>query len=414
MTKQTSNTKSQQNYALAVACTIAVFCMGQIPGSIDAAISKITIAFNLSSTSGLYVTTVACIVSVVFSILLGLVAGKKIGFRPLIFFCATVELITALLPFLASNFVVLIILRGLFGIGFGGMQSMENTVAAKLIPANKRAGILGMGMFFGFGANCVLQYVGGLLADIGWNYVFLNHLLLIIPYAIVVVGCLKLDFSGQDEEDAQAVESKSDAELNEATDKEAAMPKTKKAGINRPIVQMWVMMLFVGIFIAPLLVGCSFLSEPINDSAAIAGIVAVFFSVGCMVGGLCYAKLFAVLKKFALPVFLFMMVLGLAGCGMVRTIPLLCAWIFIAGMSFSLTMSMSMMILTLSSAPSMIAMASALMMALYNLGMFLSSSFEELVGLLTGDALYMPLYVGAVILAVFAVCYSLVSPLQEK
>ncbi len=388
--------RQEKNFLLAAATTIAVFCMGQIPGSIDAAISKITIAFNLTSTSGLYVTTVACIVSVAFSILLGFVAGKKIGYRPLILFCATVELITALLPFLTTNFVVLIALRGLFGIGFGGMQSMENTVAATLITPQRRAGILGMGMFFGFGMNCILQFVGGVLADIGWNYVFLNHLLLLIPYAVVLVGCAKLDFTPVEEEHSP------DAAQENAPD-----------GLTRPVFQAWVLMLLVGIFIAPLLVGCSFLSEPINDSAAVAGVVAVAFSLGCMVGGLCYARLFAALQRMALPFFLVLMVVGLVGCGLARNIPLLCVMIFIAGMSFSLTMSMCMMILTLSTGSGRIAMASAIMMALYNLGMFLATSFEELVGGITGDALYMPLYIGAVVLAAFAVAYTLVSPLKK-
>ncbi len=391
--------RQEKNFMLAAATTIAVFCMGQIPGSIDAAISKITIAFNLSSTSGLYITTIACIVSVAFSILLGFIAGKKIGYRPLILFCATVELITALLPFLANNFVVLIVLRGLFGIGFGGMQSLENTVAATLITPKRRAGILGLGMFFGFGMNCILQFVGGLLADIGWNYVFLNHLLLLIPYAIVVIGCLKLDFTPI-EEDFPVADAKEESE--------------ESSRLTLPVFQSWVLMLLVGIFIAPLLVGCSFLSEPINDSATVAGIVAVAFSLGCMVGGLCYSKLFSTLQKLALPVFLVMMVIGLVGCGLARNIPLLCIMIFIAGMSFSLTMSMCMMTLTHTTGSKQIAMASAIMMALYNLGMFLATSFEEVVGRITGDSLYMPLYIGAVVLAVFAILYTLVSPLKNE
>ncbi len=397
--------RQEKNYMLAAATTIAVFCMGQIPGSIDAAISKISIEFNLNEATGLYITTVACIVSVVFSILLGFIAGKKVGFKPLILFCATVELITSLLPFFSSSFVGLIILRGLFGIGFGGMQSMENTVAATLIRPEKRAKILGLGMFFGFGANCVLQFIGGLLADIGWNYVFLNHLLLIIPFVIVIVGCSKLDFTPGQFDAAEADKSEQAESVN-------AAPQHSK-GITLPVIQMWVMMLFVGIFIAPLLVGCSFLSEPINPSATVAGVVAVFFSVGCMLGGLCYPHIYKKLDRNALSLFLIMMIVGIAGCGVARNIPLLCAFIFIAGMAFSMTMSMSMMILTLSSTPAMIAMASAIMMALYNLGMFLCTSYESVVGMITGDSLYMPLYIGSAVLAVITVVYAVVNPLKK-
>ncbi len=398
----TEEKRQVNNYTLAVATSLAVFCMGQIPGSIDAAISKISIAFNLSSTTGMYVTTVACIVSVLFSILLGFIAGKRIGYRPLVLFCATVELISALVPFFTDNFVMLIVLRGIFGIGFGGMQSMENTVATVLIPVEKRASILGMGMFVGFGMNCILQFLGGILADFGWNHVFLNHILLLIPYCIVLVGCMKMNFRPTDTVESAA----------ENTEEAKSRTEQNDSRITRPIVQCWILMLFVGIFIAPLLVGCSFLSEAIVESATVAGIVAVFFSVGCMIGGLCYAKIFDLLGKWTLPLFLLLMAAGIAGSGIARNIPLLCVTIFLAGMGFSLTQANAMMILGLSS-PGVVALASALMMALFNLGMFLSSSFEELIGTVTGDSLYTPLFIGAAVLALFAVVYSIRSPLKE-
>lgn len=390
--------RQEQNYTLAMVMTLAVFCMGQIPGSIDAAISKISIAFNLSSTSGMYVSTISCLVSVAFSILLGFVAGKKIGFKPLILFCATIELIAGVAPFVADNFAVLLVLRGLFGIGFGGMQSMENTVAAKLIPPERRAKILGLGMFFGFGMNCILQFIGGILADFGWNYVFLNHLLLIIPFVIVIIGCMKLDFHAQDD-------------LEETSDH--TNTKTDSGKLTLPVYQMWIMMLFVGCMISPLLIGCSFLSEAINDSATVAGIVAVFFSVGCMIGGLVYPKIYAKLQKAALPAFLIIAAVGLIGSGLVRSIILLCITIFIGGMGFSMTQSMAMMILTLKAPSSKVAFASAIMMALFNLGIFFSSTFEEIIGNITGDSLYIPLYAGAVIFIAFAAIYTVVSPLKE-
>lgn len=369
--------------------TVAVFCMGQIPGSIDAAISKITVFFGLSSTSGLYVTTVASVVSVVFSILLGFIAGKKIGFKPLIFFCATVELISAIAPYFASNFAVVLVLRGLFGIGFGGMQSLENTVAAKLISPQKRASIVGLGTFFGFGMNCILQFIGGLLADMGWNYVFLNHLLLFIPYAIVVIGCMKLDFGGKE------------------TPENTAQAAKANTGMPSAIYLMWVLMFIVGVLVAPLLIGCSFLSEPIIASATVAGIVAVCFSVGCMVGGISYSALFNRAPKLALPVYLLVMAVGSFGCAATRNIVVLCVFIFFAGIGFSSVQASCMMILSMTAPAEKIVLSSALMMAMFNLGMFLSSPYESLVGAITGDALYLPLYIGTVVLIVLAVLYGM-------
>ena len=387
--------KQQNNLRLAMITSIAVFCMGQIPGSIDAAISKISEAFNLSATSGLYVTTVASIVSVIFSLFVGFAAGKKIGFKPLILFCAIVELLSAIFPFFTENFVFLLILRGLFGIGFGGMQAMENTVTAILVPPEKIASTLGLGMFFGFGMNCLLQFIGGILADIGWNYVFLNHILLIIPFVIILIGCSKMDFTPIE-----------DGATQSDSDEKGKMPVS--------VYAIWILLLFVGIFIAPILIGCSFLSEAIVDSATVAGVVAVFFSVGCMLGGICYPKLFKVLGKNSLGVFLIMLALGYAGSAFVRNIPALCIFVFIAGMGFSMTQATCMMKLTMAVSPAKVAFVSAIMMSLFNLGMFCSSIFEEFIGKITGDSLYMPLYIGAVATVIFAVIALVTSKPQKS
>jgi MFS family permease len=381
---------NKKQYLLSCATVIAIFCMGQIPGSIDAAISKITTQFHLSSTTGLYVTTVASLTSVLFSIIVGMIAGKKIGYRKLICFCAIVEMLGALLPFFANHFVLILILRGLFGIGFGGMMSLENTVATILIPEEKRSFVLGLGTFFGFGTNCVLQFIGGILADISWNYVFLNHILLLIPFVILLFLCPDMD-SLTKQQQAQ-------------TDDEHYSPA---------VFQMWVMMAFVGIIIAPLLIGCSFLSDAITPSATIAGIVAVCFSLGCMVGGLCYSKLFRLWKQHSLPIFLIFATIGVVGCGIVRTIPLLCIMIFIGGMGFSMTQASAMMILGLVTSVNQVAMASAGMMALFNLGMFMSSPFDSIVGKITGDSLYMPLFVGGVVLVLFALFFHIRSPFPK-
>ncbi len=394
--------RQTKNYILAVAVSLAMFCMGQIPGSIDAAIEEISTAFHLSSTTGMYVTTVACIVSVIFSIILGFVAGKKIGYKPLVLFCAVVEVVSALIPFVTGKFITLIILRGIFGVGFGGMQSMENTVTTILIPVEKRAKILGMGMFVGFGMNCVLQLLGGVLAERGWNYVFLNHLLLFIPLAIIIVGCARMDFTPTGEA------GDGDGAVADGGGQPEASSK-----LGLPVFQCWIMMMLVGVFIAPLLVGCSFLSAAIVDSTTVAGVVAVCFSVGCMIGGLVYPKLFALMKRRSLSVFLLLMAVGIIGCGVGRSVVLLCVLIFVAGLGFSMTLSCAMMVLGLVTLASRIALASAIMMALYNLGMFLSSSFENVVGRVTGDALYFPLYVGGAVVAVIAVVYAIVPPLKE-
>lgn len=390
------NEKKKPVYA--VATVLSLFAMGQIPGSIDAAISKIAEAFQLSSTTALYVTTVASLASVVFSLVTGYVAGKKIGYRKLIILCAAVELIGALLPFFATGFPAVLVMRAFFGIGFGGIMSMENTVASLIIPEEKRPGVLGMAMFCGFGANCLLQFVGGLLADKAWNYVFLTHLFLLIPFVIILICCPKMESS---------------ADLTKSSVHEGA--ETKKNGkLNAAAVGMSIVMMVVGILIAPLLIGCSFLSARIIDSATVAGIVAVCFSFGCMVGGISFSRLYGVFKRHCISVFLLVAAVGLIGCALTRNIMMLCILIFVSGFGFSLIQSSIMMVIGLVSTKNQVSMASALMMSLFNLGMFFSGLFEKFVGVFTGDVLYSPLYIGALAYLVMAVLLFIRSPFPNK
>jgi len=379
----------------ASATVISIFCLGQIPGSIDAALSKISEYFHLDSATGLYVTTVASITSVLFGIVVGIIAGRKITFKKLIYLAAALEIVTAIAPFFTDSFPVILVLRALFGVGFGAMQSLENIVATLTIPEDRRASVLGLGNFFGFGINCLLQFVGGLLADIRWNYVFLNHILLLIPFVVLLICCPDIQPAQESAAEASAEETKSARRFSSNT------------------VLMWIMMLVVGILIAPLLIGCSFLSERIDPSATVAGIVAVCFSVGCMVGGLLFSKLFRKLQKKSLPFFLLLMAVGSLGCALTRNIVVLCVLIFVAGIGFSTGLACSMMVVGLSCSPAQITLASSVLMALYNLGMFLSSPFESLVGRITGDALYWPLYIGTAVFLAFALLFLLRSPIPS-
>ena len=180
------NPKAERNAFMTV---LAIFSMGQIAGSIDAAIALIGKAFNLTSSTTMYVSSVAALASVVIGLVIGFIAGKKVTYKAIVYCAGVCVLAGGLLPFFANNFAVLLVLRAVYGIGYGAMMSLQNTFAALTLSKEKQTTALGIGMFVGYGTNCVLQFVGGLLADIQWNYVFLNNLFLIIPFVISLRCC---------------------------------------------------------------------------------------------------------------------------------------------------------------------------------------------------------------------------------
>lgn len=383
---------NKKNYIFALLTVMSIFSMGQIAGSIDAAIAMIGQEFELSSSMTMYVSSVSALASVIFGLVVGVIAGKKVSYKAVVLFSGICVLVGGLIPFFVTNYGVLLVFRAIYGIGFGGMMSLQNTFTALTLPKEKQAFALGLGMFVGYGTNCILQFIGGLLADISWNFVFLNNILLIIPFVLIFICCPNIP-------------------KNPAPKKEE---KKEKASYPPVIFVMCILMALVGLLISPLLIGCSFLSANINPSATIAGIVAVCFSLGCMVGGLIYPTLYKKLGRYCFTCFLLVGAIGIIGSALANNIPLLCVTIFLGGMGFSTTQAGAMMVTGASVSKSVVAMASALIMACFNLGMFLCSPFQAFIGSVTGDSLYIPLYIGAVVFVVAAIIFIFYNPFAKS
>lgn len=387
---ETNLKTNKKNNMFAFMTVMAIFSMGQIAGSIDAAIASIGEHFGLSEAATMYVSSVSAIASVIFGIVVGIIAGKKVRYKTVALFAGVCVLVGGLVPFVITNYAVLLVFRAIYGIGFGGMMSLQNTFTNLTLSKEKQATALGLGMFVGYGTNCILQFIGGPLADIKWNYVFLNTLLLIIPFVILLVCCPDIP------------NNISVAEKN----------GEKNKGSYPPIVfAICVMMALVGLFVAPLLIGCSFLSTAINPSATIAGVVAVCFSIGCMVGGLVYPKLSKVFGRYCFTCFLVIGAIGLIGSALANNIPLLCITIFLGGVGFSTTQAGAMMVTGASVSKSSVAMASSLIMACFNLGMFLCSPIQALVDATIGNGLKTLLYIGAAVFVVGAIVFAIYNPL---
>lgn len=398
-TKEVTGSANKKNYLFAFLTVLSIFAMGQIAGSIDAAIELIGRNFNLDQSTTMFVSSVAALASVVFGLVVGIIAGKKVSYKAVAYFAGACVLIGGLVPFFVKNYIVLLVFRAIYGIGYGGMMSLENTFAALTLPKEKQAFALGIGMFVGYGANCVLQLIGGVLAEKGWNYVFLNNLLMLIPFVILLVCCPNIP-------------------SNNSTKGKANVEKKERASYPPVIFVMCILMALVGLLISPLLIGCSFLSNVIvPNNTTVAGIVAVCFSVGCMVGGLVYPTLSKKLGRYCFTCFLIVAAIGALGSALsaavVKNIVLLCVMIFLGGMGFSTTQSGAMMVTGASVSKSSVAMASSMIMACFNIGMFLCSPFQSLIGKITGDQLYVPLYIGAAVFVLGAIFFAIYNPFKK-
>lgn len=382
-------TKGEKNLLLYIA-VLSVFAFGNCMGAIDGALSKIAAALSVEHTVALYVGSIPALTSMFSGLFLGIVAGKKLPYKITAVCCAALMIVAGVVPFMATSFAMILVTRCFFGLGLGGMMSLQNPIATKLIPVEKRALILGVGTCTAFTFQCILQLVGGILADIRWNLVFFTHLILIIPLLVLIFRLPRIELDP---------------------------PENKQGDKAKLPVNAILMCLVIGVVtlnLAPLLFGSAFYVAAISDSATVAAVIAMLFSIGCMIGGLIYPTLYKWMRSKCFTIFLVIGAIGLVISASASTIPVLAVGFFVGGISFSSMQAALMMLLGLICPPERVGFASALMMVFVNLGGFLCSSWEMVIGIVTGDSLYMPLYIGAVIFVILAVILFVKSPYPKE
>ena len=161
---------------------LAIFSMSQTLGAVDSSLADMAAAFHISFSAALYCSTVASLVAVFSCMLAGVVVGRRLSYRTVALASAILLVVGGVLPMLAGRFAVLLVFRGVFGLGIGGMMSLQTSTATTMVEESARSKILGIGTACAFAMTGILQYVGGVLAREHWNRVFLTHLILLIPW----------------------------------------------------------------------------------------------------------------------------------------------------------------------------------------------------------------------------------------
>lgn len=370
---------------------LSVFAGSNCLGGIDGALSKIAGAMQVSQTTALYAGSGAALACMCSGLLFGAIAGKKLPYRVCAILCLCLVFFGGSLAVFVTTFPLLLVMRCAFGLGVGGLMCISNPVATRLVEEEKRASILGIGTCVAFGAQCVLQLIGGTMADIRWNLVFLAHLIMLLPLL-----CVIFFLPGTE---CEAVETRA-----------AASGKLPLAAILMCLVQG-----IVWLNIAPLLFGSAFYVAPITGSAVVAAVIAMMFSFGCMAGGLLYSTLYKLLKRYSFTVFLLLTALGLVISAAAGSIVLLAIGFFIGGIGQACMQAGIMMLLGQICPTSKLGAGSALLTVCLNLGAFLCSGWDSFLGRFTGgDTLYAPLYTGAAMLAVIAVVLLVKPPFPKQ
>ncbi|WP_423055611.1 MFS transporter [Acetobacterium carbinolicum] len=370
---------------------MAVFSITMCLGAITPAIAILMQVYSdVPPATITFVSTLPSLLGIPASIIVGMLVGKKIGIKKMAIILILLFIVTGCAPTFINGFPLLLVSRALFGLAIGGLSVLGNPLVTSLYVEDKRANILGIGTFIAFGGAMVMQFVGGFLADLQWNYVFLTHALAIIPLVLILFFL--------PEQPLQADEQ---------------TQKTKK---HIPAKAWAVSLLFavMGILIMPLLLNSSVISATMSDKATIAATVAVVYSIGCMLGGIAFGPVYKIFKRYCMTFSLIVTAIGMVGVFFSPNITILCVSMFIAGIGYCSAMPAAMMAIGMVTPPESVAFATAIMMALMNVGSFLSTAWLLVIGNITGDAVYSPIMIGAIVYGVIGVLIIFFNPFPKQ
>lgn len=371
---------------------LAFFGMGV--GTITPALNAIFVQFNtLPITTLLLVSTLPSLLVIPATIIAGSVAGSKVKYKTLAILGMTLFVLGGVAPYFATDFTVILIERAVFGIGLGIMSPLANSLVMGLYEGDKLAtmtGIVTLAMNIG---GMILQYMGGYFASIGWNYSFLPHGLGIISLIMVIFFL---------PEPAQVP----------VTVQTELVPKEKLPS------KVWITVLVYGIFtltIYPMLVNMSTLIVNRGlGTTATAGIVLAIFTIGGMLAGSVFGKLFKISNRFVLALGFAIAVAGSLVVVYAGNVYILSVGAFLGGFAMSTLIPGCMMIIGMTAKPAQMAFAVSLFFAGMNLFGFLSTYWIGAIAGITGDAVTAPILVSGGVQAVFCLLYLVVNPLKPS
>ena len=376
---------------------LSVFFVQMGVGTITPAIASIAAAFpDVPFTSLLLVSTLAVLMSVPATLISGRLAGGVVKYKTLLIIGMILFIGGGMAPYFmtTSSFTAILIVRAIFGIGLGIVTPLGAALIIAFFDGEVRAQMMGLSGVVGNVGGILFQLLGGFAATISWEYAFLVHGLGIITLVIV------LFLPEPAKAPVQAVGE--------------AKPKLPGA-----VFAFAGLIFFLMVLIYPMLVNMSsIIAAGGMGTAGDAALVLTMFTVGGMLGGLIFAKVFGIFKSNTMPVGVALIAVAMVSIGLGNSIAFMYIGTTIAGIGLSFIMPSIFMNLGAAVHPSQMPTASGIVMASMNVGGFCSAYFFALLaGVMGVDMMAnikFPFYVSMIAFAAIAIALLFIKPKQQS
>lgn len=378
---------------MGIIAIMSVFFLTMGVGTITPALNSIMQAFPDLSISTIYLaSTLPSLTVIPATLLAGVLAGDKVKYKTLAVIGIIIFILGGVAPFFSDDFTVILIERAIFGIGLGILSPLGNALILGNFKGDRRASLMGIGTLSMNIGGIILQFLGGFCAGLGWNYSFLPHILGIASLLLVIF------FLPEPE-------------------KITAPANGEKHKMHVP-GKVWILSILFGcvMFIDyPMLMGMSSYLVLTNiGDAATSAVVLSFFTVGGMIAGVIFGKMFKGTGRFVIAVGLFLMALGYVLILFVPNVIMITLGAAVMGLGFSTLMPAVMMILGMMSSPDDLALNTSIVLAIMNLFAFLSTYWIQMITNMTGDAIIAPMYVSMGIAILGGLIFTFVNPFPKE
>lgn len=273
---------NRKSYAKIVFAIFALSSIGAINGAIAPAIQTIGNAFpDVPYTSLLMVSTLPSLIMVPSSVLTGVITGKVIKYKTMLYIALLCMGIGGILPYFLTEWTLILGAMAVFGVGYGVISTLVSALVFNLIPSEKQANIIGLQGTINFIGGMLFMLLGGVLATKGWRLPFLLFAASFVVLAVVAI------FLPEPEKSEEPVQT---------------------AGASKPshripvIVWIWSLVLAViSILQYPSMLNISTIFEQMGLNAAMAGTATTLFTVGCIIAGTAFGKIYGKIGYYVLP-----------------------------------------------------------------------------------------------------------------
>ncbi len=277
----------------------------------------------------LMISTLPAFVALPFILISGSLAGSKVRYRTILLLAIPVAVISGTLPYYLHSLSWILVCRAVFGVCYGLVGPLGNALILRHYDGRDRIRFLGYNSICIGIVGVIFQQLGGRLAMISWNSMFLGHLAFLIPLVLVLFGLIEPEHNVD-------VISNTEEQRIEKTGKRFSLRDYVPAGV--PSLFIMVMALYTCSQTKMLTISSIVASEGIGNASTSATILSVA-TVGALFGGMLIPFYCDHVKKYRIPIMIGV-IMAMTVCNLVRSAAVIAVGYSIGVMAFMMNLNL--------------------------------------------------------------------------